>query len=61
MPGVVGSLSLVMVTVLTAFALVREGEIGTLEQIMVTPIRSREFILGKTPAVLSHRAGAWPA
>ena len=33
---------------LTAFAIVREREIGTLEQIMVTPIRPIEFILGKT-------------
>ena len=47
-PGVVGSLLQVMVIVLTAFAVVREREIGTLEQIMVTPIRPREFILGKT-------------
>src|SRR5208283_213109 len=29
-------------------AVVREREIGTLEQIMVTPIRRVEFILGKT-------------
>jgi ABC-2 type transport system permease protein len=47
-PGVIGSLTLVMVVNLTAFAVVREREIGTLEQIMVTPIRPREFILGKT-------------
>jgi len=47
-PGVVGSLTLVLVTTLTAFAVVREREIGTLEQIMVTPIRPFEFILGKT-------------
>jgi ABC-2 type transport system permease protein len=47
-PGVIGSLTLVLVTVLTAFAVVREREIGTLEQIMVTPIRPSEFILGKT-------------
>jgi len=46
--GVIGSLTLVLVTVLTAFAVVREREIGTLEQIMVTPIRPSEFILGKT-------------
>jgi drug efflux transport system permease protein len=37
-----------MVMNLTAFAVVREREIGTLEQIMVTPIRRWEFILGKT-------------
>jgi len=47
-PGVIGSLTLVLVTILTAFAVVREREIGTLEQIMVTPIRPSEFILGKT-------------
>jgi ABC-2 type transport system permease protein len=47
-PGVIGSLTLVLVTTLTAFAVVREREIGTLEQIMVTPIRRWEFILGKT-------------
>lgn len=32
---------------LTSMAVVR-GEIGTMEQIMVTPITSAEFILGKT-------------
>ena len=47
-PGIVGSLTLVLVITLTAFAVVREREIGTLEQIMVTPIRQAEFILGKT-------------
>jgi ABC-2 type transport system permease protein len=47
-PGVIGSLTLVLVVLLTAFAVVREREIGTLEQIMVTPIRPAEFILGKT-------------
>jgi len=47
-PGVIGTLTLVIVVNLTAFAIVREREIGTLEQIMVTPIRPAEFILGKT-------------
>jgi ABC-2 type transport system permease protein len=47
-PGTVGSVMMVMVMTLTAFAIVREREIGTLEQIMVTPIRPLEFILGKT-------------
>ncbi len=47
-PGIIGSLTLVLVITLTAFAVVREREIGTLEQIMVTPIRPVEFILGKT-------------
>jgi ABC-2 type transport system permease protein len=48
LPGIIGSLTLVLVVTLTAFAEVREREIGTLEQIMVTPIRPVEFILGKT-------------
>jgi ABC-2 type transport system permease protein len=47
-PGVIGNLILIMVVSLTAFAIVREREIGTLEQIMVTPIGRLEFILGKT-------------
>lgn len=47
-PGVMATLTLVMVVNLTAFAVVREREAGTLEQIMVTPIRPAEFILGKT-------------
>jgi ABC-2 type transport system permease protein len=47
-PGIIGSLTVVLVITLTAFAVVREREIGTLEQMMVTPIRPVEFILGKT-------------
>jgi ABC-2 type transport system permease protein len=47
-PGIIGNLALILVITLTAFAVVREREIGTLEQIMVTPIRPAEFILGKT-------------
>ena len=47
-PGIIGSLTLVLVITLTSFGVVREREIGTLEQIMVTPIRPAEFILSKT-------------
>ncbi len=47
-PGVIGTLTLIIVVNLTAFAIVREREVGTLEQIMVSPIRPSEFILGKT-------------
>ncbi len=47
-PGVIGTLTLTLIINLTAFAIVREREMGTLEQIMVTPIRPIEFILGKT-------------
>jgi drug efflux transport system permease protein len=47
-PGVIATLALIMIVNLTSFAIVREREVGTLEQIMVTPIRPLEFILGKT-------------
>jgi ABC-2 type transport system permease protein len=47
-PGVIGNVMLILVMMLTAFAVVREREIGTLEQVMVTPVRRWEFILGKT-------------
>jgi ABC-2 type transport system permease protein len=47
-PGVIGTLTLMQVVSLTAFAIVREREMGTLEQIMVSPISRTEFILGKT-------------
>ncbi|MFJ6327534.1 MULTISPECIES: ABC transporter permease [unclassified Rhizobium] len=47
-PGVIGTLTLMQVMSLTAFAIVREREVGTLEQVMVSPIRPFEFILGKT-------------
>jgi ABC-2 type transport system permease protein len=47
-PGVIGTLTMMVVVSLTASAIVREREVGTLEQIMVTPIRPWEFILGKT-------------
>jgi ABC-2 type transport system permease protein len=47
-PGVIGTLTLVQIVNLTSFAIVREREMGTLEQIMVSPIRPFEFILGKT-------------
>src|SRR5271156_4684353 len=47
-PGVIGPLVLVSVMTLTAFAVVREREIGTLEHLMVTPISPAELIVGKT-------------
>ncbi len=47
-PGLIATITLVMLVNLTAFAVVREREVGTLEQIMVSPILPAEFILGKT-------------
>lgn len=47
-PGVIASIAFLIPIILTAQAIVREREIGTLEQIMVTPIQSWELMLGKT-------------
>ncbi len=47
-PGTIGSILLTSCLTLAAFAIVREREIGTLEQVMVSPISRLEFILGKT-------------
>ncbi|MEX2189074.1 MAG: ABC transporter permease [Bacteroidota bacterium] len=46
-PGVVALILLIITTTFTAAAIVREKEAGTIEQIMVTPIRPYQFILGK--------------
>jgi ABC-2 type transport system permease protein len=47
-PGVLALVLLVITMMLTAMGLTREKETGTLEQIMVTPIRPVELMLGKT-------------
>lgn len=47
-PGLVALMIMVTSMLLTSIAIVREKEIGTIEQIMVTPIGRFEFIIGKT-------------
>jgi ABC-2 type transport system permease protein len=47
-PGIVVNILMQMTLMLTAMAIVREKEIGTMEQLMVTPIRPLELMLGKT-------------
>jgi ABC-2 type transport system permease protein len=47
-PGVIANIILMITLMLTAMAVVREKEIGTMEQLMVTPIRPIELLLGKT-------------
>ena len=47
-PGVIAIVVMLVSIMLTALAVVREKEIGTMEQLLVTPIRPVEFILGKT-------------
>jgi len=46
-PGTIAVIITVMSLLLTALAIVREKEIGTMEQLMVSPISSMELILGK--------------
>jgi ABC-2 type transport system permease protein len=46
-PGVAAMLLLLVTTIATAMGLARERELGTLEQVMVTPVRPGELILGK--------------
>ncbi len=46
-PGVMVNIIMLVTLMLTALAIVREKEIGTMEQLMVTPIRPVELMLGK--------------
>jgi ABC-2 type transport system permease protein len=47
-PGVVANIIMMVTLMLTALAIVREKEIGTMEQLMVTPMRPIELMIGKT-------------
>jgi len=46
-PGILGLLLSLIGVMLTSMAIVKEREIGTMEQLVVTPIRSIELIIGK--------------
>ena len=46
-PGVIGMILYFITTLLTASSIVRERERGTIEQLIVTPIRSWELVVGK--------------
>jgi len=47
-PGLIAFILMVTAVISTALAIVRERELGTMEQLMVSPIRPLELILGKT-------------
>jgi ABC-2 type transport system permease protein len=47
-PGIVVNIITLVTMMLTSMAIVREKELGTMEQLMVTPIRPIELMLGKT-------------
>jgi ABC-2 type transport system permease protein len=46
-PGVIGMILFAITSILTATSVVRERERGTIEQLIVTPIRPWELVLGK--------------
>lgn len=46
-PGIMGLILMITTLSLMSMAVVREREIGTLEQLIVTPIKSYQLILGK--------------
>lgn len=48
LPGIVTMVLTVVIMLLTAMAITRERESGSLEQLLVSPIRSYELLLGKT-------------
>jgi ABC-2 type transport system permease protein len=47
-PGIVAFLIMLLSLILTSIAVIREKEAGTMEQIIVTPVKPAEFIMGKT-------------
>ncbi len=52
-PGVIALILMIITMTLTSIAIVKEKEIGTLEQLLVTPIKSYQLIAGKiTPFVI---------
>jgi ABC-2 type transport system permease protein len=52
-PGIVGLLTLVVTTIVTALSVAREREAGTFDQLLVTPLRPIEILIGKSfPGVL---------
>ena len=46
-PGIIALILLIITLFLTSMGIVREKEIGTLEQLMVTPIKSYQLVIGK--------------
>ena len=52
-PGIVGLLALVITTIVTGLSVAREREAGTFDQLLVTPMRPLEILIGKScPGIL---------
>lgn len=46
-PGLIAMILVMVSALLTSIAITREKELGTMEQILVSPIRSHEIVIGK--------------
>jgi ABC-2 type transport system permease protein len=46
-PGLVATLTMIIATIITALSIAREKELGTFEQLLVTPLRPVELLIGK--------------
>ena len=52
-PGIIGVLTMLEALVIVALSVARERELGTFDQLLVTPLESREILFGKTlPAIV---------
>ncbi len=52
-PAIIGVLVMLMCLLLTSLSVVREREMGTLDQLMVSPLTPTELVLGKTIPVMA--------
>ncbi len=59
-PGIVALLTLVVTIVVTSLTVAREREVGTFEQLLVTPFRPLEILIGKSvpPMVIGLAEGS---
>jgi ABC-2 type transport system permease protein len=59
-PGIVALLTLVVTVVITSLTVAREREVGTFEQLLVTPFRPFEILIGKSvpPVVIGLAEGS---
>ncbi len=58
-PGLVATLTMIVATLTTALSVARERELGTFEQLLVTPLRPAELLIGKIapPAMMAFCEG----
>ena len=62
-PGLIAVIMMVIAALLTSLTIAREWERGTMEQLISTPVKRRELILGKLVpyfAIGMFDVAAWP-